>query len=57
MVGLMTLVTFGLQNMPWLLILMNILIVGAWVVTMVRVNFFKSKTDYWWNLVHVFLLL
>ena len=55
--GLMTLVTYGLQNMPWVLISINILILGAWAVTISRVNFFKSVVIYWWNLVNVFLLL
>jgi hypothetical protein len=40
MVGLMTLLTYGLQSMPWVLILANILILGAWAVTIVRLNFF-----------------
>ena len=57
MVGLMTLITYGLQSMPWVLILANILILGAWAVTIVRLNFFQSVTDYWWNIVHVWLLL
>jgi hypothetical protein len=53
----MTLVTYGLQSMPWVLILTNIIIVGAWMVTVVRVNFFKSLVMYWWNILHVLLLL
>lgn len=57
MVALMTLVTYGLQSMPWVLILTNIIIVGAWMVTVVRVNFFKSLVMYWWNILHVLLLL
>ena len=57
MCGLMTLVTYGLQSMPWVMISINILIVGAWALTVVRVNFFKSVVMYWWNLVSVFLLL
>jgi hypothetical protein len=57
MVALMTLVTYGLQSMPWVLLSINIMIVGAWTVTIIRVNFFKSVVMYWWNMLHVFLLL
>jgi hypothetical protein len=57
MCALMTLVTYGLQSMPWVLISINILILGAWVVTVVRINFFKSVVMYWWNLMRVSILL
>jgi hypothetical protein len=55
--GLMTLVTYGLQGMPWVLISLNVLIAGAWAVTIVRVNFFKSAIMYWWNVAQGSLLV
>jgi hypothetical protein len=57
MCTLMTLVTYGLQSMPWVLISINILILGSWVVTVVQVKFFKSVVMYWWNLISSSILL